>query len=515
MTFLDPHSFENGEVMARMLGSFWSMWFNDQEKLKDILDGKGNAEYENYLQLKELTDSISKSDVPIFGKRYWRFVDFTSSEQSASDSLKNLYGTAGVVYGDPILYGQKRDSKYYSYPITEDMVGCSHLYNRVLDPSFVMTRGIDFDIDPTLMVINFYTDPLENELLSIKEVINDDGEVTDTIIGLWANNALVDKQHIWIHFGYVLNIWQKSSKYYRQFISALWDQLVLGPSKTAYKLAISAVTGIPVALGDEVVETILTEDHAMTIITDLNVYEYVPTAVPTVAVGDAVQQGSTMTDGFQVLIPTPTTDWSGISALSVGKQFMHFDSVNGPIVFENKDVALEYLSKDIEGRTIAQFEVHGVATDVSAFWSAVHKNGIADKTLANYLDTRADPIDEPSELDLPELINPFEFMMENIFANNAYVVHLKPAQFATDAPGLSYIGRMRLYMEAHTTQIIFIEMDPVTDYYSSSDLVDTVEFMGGLYHSDVIDTSEPAGYEDTGMLVDHGPVFSFVPELCN
>jgi len=516
MPFIKDDSFENGAVTARMLGSFWNLWFGDGDALKNWLSGKGYAEFENFIQTQELTDSLSKEDVPVFGRVDWRFLSLTTSEQSKSDSLKYLYGTNGVVYGGPILYGQKRDSQYYTYPITEDMVDCTHLYNRILDPSYVMVKGIDFDVDSDLGVIHFYEDPLQNELLSIKEVVGDDGSVVDTQIGLWAHDAYTDKEHVYVHFGYVLRLWQKSSTYYKQFVSALWDALVQGPSKTAIKLSLSALTGIPVAVTDEVVQTILTEDHAVTVITNKNVYEFAPDATPTVEVGTVLQQGSTMTDGLRVITPTPATDWSDIRGLSVGEQFLNMPRVKGSLFFENDDVELEYLNKDVEGRTIAQFKVSGTQTDVAAFWATVHSNGVqAGKTLAEALDTRVNKIGQPAEMDLPAVINPFEFLMDNVFANNAFIISVKANQLAPDAPGLSYVANLTKYMAPHTTAIIFIEMDETTDYYSSSDLLDSVEFMGGLYHEDSIDTSEPINYEDTGILVDHGPAFSLVPELCS
>jgi hypothetical protein len=516
MGFLSDRSFEDGSITTRLLGSFWNLWFGDADKLREWMTGRGHAEYENYLQWRELTDSLSKDDVPIFGRRNWRFLELTTSEQEASDALKYLYGTNGIVYGSPILYGQRRDSQYFSYPINEDMVYCTHLYNRVLDPSYIMIKGIDFDIDVDLKVIHFYEDPTLNPLLSVRNVTDDDGNVIDTKLGIWAHNAYVDKQHIYTHFGYVLRIWQKSSAYYKQFISALWDALVLGPSKTAFKISLSALTGIPVALTDETVEAILQEDHALTIITDQNVYEFDADATPTVEVGTVLQQGSTMTDGLRVIVPTPVADWDGIRGLALGPQFLSMARVNGSIFFENKEVSLNYMNKDAEGRTVVQFQVQGNATDVSGFWATVHNNGISQgQTLAEALDTRTNKVGQPAEIDIPPTINPFQFIMDNIFANNAFIVNIKTSQLAPDAPGLSYVANVTKYMPPHTTVIIFIEMDEITDYYSSGDLVDTVEFMGGLHHADAIDTSEPDDYEDPGILVDHGPVFSLVPENCN
>lgn len=500
-------SFENGDYMLRLLGSFWSLWFTDNVTAKTIMDMVGQTQFEVQQQVEESTSCISKTTVPIYGKHQWMPLILKQSEKNAAAQLKRLYGTSGLVYGPSAgLYGQLAASEWFSYPLPKDFTGCSHLYNRMVDPSVILTGNADFWIDEANSLVHFKDDPLKNDLISVKQIVDENGNVIDTEIMLWARNATVDKQHVWTHFGYVLNIWMHSSEYYKKLISALWDTLVLGPSKLAVTTSLSAMTGIPVALETETVEVITVQSSTIYIATDKNVYSFKSTATPVVAVGDTLEAGDILVDSFEIIEPGSDSDWGTFVGISIGSRFLGMKT-EGPLFFENSQVSLDYLGKDINGRSIVQFKLSGWQADIDAFWRKVHANGLQGKTLAEYVDTRVNPVTQPDQRDIPAFINPFEFVVNNLFRNNAYLIRLRPETFADGAPGISSMAHLYKYLPPHTTYLIFVEMTLDTEYYQTSDLTDGVEFMPA------VEPINDALYSGD-MLVDKGFLIKLVPENC-
>jgi hypothetical protein len=122
------------------------------------------------------------------------------------------------------------------------------------------------------------------------------------------------------------------------------------------------------------------------------------------------------------------------------------------------------------------------------------------------LDTRVNQVGEPAIDDMPDHVNPFEFVIGNLFHSNLYIFVLKPADFADGAPGMSLFGHLVKYLPPHTAFMIFVEMRSQTDYYDAGDVADTdPEFLRGL------PIDETVSYT---MLTDHGPTLRTIPENC-
>lgn len=508
MAFLSAKAFDNVNNLQALLGAFWGGVFKDQEKLRNLLAAVGHSYYEVYLQMCEMHDSLGKDSVPIHSNRNWLGITFSQTAQLSSDALKIKYGDTGLVYGGGEVYGSFNETYKYAYPLPTGTETFSHLYNLIQDPTMMLARDIDYKVDTVNNIILFRYNMLTDSRVAVNVVLDETGVETDKTFTLWARNYEWDQQHIWNHFGFVLNIWMKSSTFYRDFISALWDCLVQGPSRSAVAFVLAALTGVPcVKDEEEVVETVLKETDSVMIITDKNVYEFASGSTPVVASGDSVRQGEALVDSVRVYEPTATTDWSAFKGLAFGPRFLGMP-LEGPITFENKVTPVTYIGKDINGRVLVTFEVEGWDKDVISFWEHVHKNGLAGgKTLANYLDVRVNKIGEPIPTDIPSTINPFTLVMDNIFRNNLYLIFMRPADFAPGAPGISSMGHVLDYLPQQTTFIIYIETTPITEQYSLAGTVDDLGFMPAI---------EPT--TDTvyaGVMVnDLGPTFRYVKEKC-
>lgn len=489
--FFNGYSFDSGNVIIEMMGNFWAKWFGDQRTLGNLMDGLGSLYYETFNLTEETFNTLSKDTVPLFHLRPCKLLELVHGETALK--LLDKYGE-GNEYGNGLQYGMRTQGSEFAYTLPEGLVGCTHLYNRVTNPGLVLTDGDDFTIQDG--VIRFVRDPEKNPAISKLE---ENGTV---ILRLWARNAKEDKEFIWNHFGYVLHIWMKSSEHYRKFISALWDVVVQGPSRAAVQIALSAVTGVPFAVGDETVEMVTTSSNRLVVVTDKNAYTFRPGATPLVEEGDHLTFGQEIVDTVRVIASLEDAAWQVIPGMGVGPRMAGGGT---SVVMENSTVDLEYYGRDAEGRTMVRFQVRGEPADVEAFWRNVHREGIRNgETFANLLDTRAVKVGQPTEMDLPETVNPMEFLLSQFLVNNAFIISVKPEHFAKGAPGLGFLTHLQRRLPAHTAFIIFVETSGRNDYYEASDLVDSAAFGKGV--------APPTDSVDA--VVDVGPVFSLIPENC-
>jgi hypothetical protein len=205
-----------------------------------------------------------------------------------------------------------------------------------------------------------------------------------------------------------------------------------------------------------------------------------------VAVGDVVPAGQEICDAFQIEeLSGANADYSWLPAVGFAESF-----ISGPYMaelqFKNKDVALDYMGLDADGKAIVQFAVGGFPGDVEFFWEFVQAAGKlpGQKTLAELLDKRTNPVGQPGPLNLPATINPMAFVLENICKNNLFVIRVKPAAFSDTAPGLSMFSRLRRVVPPHTTYIVF---------------VDTELQIEAVDLSQVGDENEPGAVEDLSL----------------
>jgi hypothetical protein len=181
--------------------------------------------------------------------------------------------------------------------------------------------------------------------------------------------------------------------------------------------------GVPVVVEPaETVELIQKDNNYLVIATDKSVYKFNKEATATVSVGDTVYAGDWLVDTVQIYeLNTGTVP--DVLSVSAGLGFLPGGFSDG-IGFSNKDVPL--VVETVDGKTKVSFELGGLPTDVELFWELTHQRGLASgKTLANYLDVRENPTDEPGAASLPATVNPLQFLVENVLRYNAFVVKIK------------------------------------------------------------------------------------------
>jgi hypothetical protein len=201
------------------------------------------------------------------------------------------------------------------------------------------------------------------------------------------------------------------------------------------------------------------------VITDTHVYVFQTEANITVSVGDVLNTGQAMADAVVVWdLSGGPVDYSSVPALSFGANFLS-GGYFGALTFENMDVAVEYLGTDEDNKAVVVFRVGGFPADVDAFWEQAQTLGkqAGNKTLAELLDTRDNPVGQPLPMFLPAQINPLEFVLDNIMKNHLILIKVRASAIDPDAPGMQLFKYLRNVVPPHTAYIVFVELSPPAD----------------------------------------------------
>ena len=77
-------------------------------------------------------------------------------------------------------------------------------------------------------------------------------------------------------------------------------------------------------------------------------------------------------------------------------------------------------------------------------------------TLAHFLDRRGISIGEPTATDLPETINPFKFVRQNLLKNNCAIIKLKHSEMVYSG---DLLGLLNELIPAEQAILIYIDVD--------------------------------------------------------
>ncbi len=483
------YDFENGDTLLTAIGSFWSTVFEDSGRLRSEFRANGEVFLQTQLNFLEAVATVSRFECPVFHEEKWRLLILKKSSMlSEAGVLKynedKVYGSQPDT-GQTFLYGTSfRDEFIFKVEDSFELADAPHIQNRILDPSVVLTKGIDFKYNRTNKFLTFDQDPFQNVLFAQRVVYGDDSNViSDEEIALWLPNSDFDKTFLFDHFGYALSIAAQSSQFYKDFINAVWNTLNRTADIADVRLMLTAITGVASVIEDEeTVEFVIITGGKLQVITDQHVYKFKATATPLVSVGDIVTVGQELVDTVQVIeLAGSNVDLSTVKALALGQEFLS-NGFFSHLIFSNQITALEYLGLDSDDKAFVKFDIGGFAPDVDRFWDEVQQRGKDQgATLAELLDTRENPptdpslpaeITQPGPENLPLEVNPLIFMIDNLLKNNLFIIKLKPADILVEALGLEFLHVLRQVVPPHTTFIILMEPDELADVVDLEDDVD-------------------------------------------
>ncbi len=493
MTAYPTTLYDQGDDILRSLGSFWAEIFEDRDRLAAFFRAYGLEAGQAYRWYLEHFAALSRYTIPLYHTEEWYYLRFRVSQLTEvwpvfGDGGEYTYQPGGYHFGRPI--GVPR----YGIPLPPGLKRVRLITDRVTEPRLCYCENMEFHVNYHDNRIELISNPLDTDLLEPRSIIDDDGNVVDVETGLWLYAADFDLDWLWEQYGYVLRLRSSTSRHYRGMINARFDSNVGTTTVESLQDMLEAVSGIPLARYDETVEHILTGPGRVQVVTDLSVYTFPADSTVIVAAGDELHPGDSMVD--TVIYHELGRDQSVLDqlpAVALGDGFLA-GGYSNELTFENKKVSIDYLGVDEDDKAIITFEVSGVPADVAKFWSEVHTYGKnAGKVLADWLDTRLDPVGPPAPGDLPATINPLKFVLGRLMANNLFILRLRPEKFAADAPGLAYMDQLYHILPPQTTFIVYLELEADPEYIDPTQA-------GDADHAGVDESLD--GYDSAGAITE-------------
>lgn len=460
MTYIYPKSdLDRPEILSGLLGSFWSGTYEGSHDVESFLSSRARLEAQASQNLQEAINATSRLEIDPLHTEIWHPLILKESEMNQDDFSVPKYGE-GFVYGAQpetditLLYGDPLLRDVYAFPLPDGLKEVPLAANRTDAPTVSWQYGLDLIIEDGWL--KFRKNPFDNENISVRQIIEDD-TVVDREVVLWLFRSKWDKDYIWIHFGHILGYRLDSSEPYKRLVNAVFDAIVEGNSIDAVDNLVAAITDTPLALEEETVEKILTTSKAVVVITDKNAYRHSPDSTPAVSVGDELHKGQFICKAGELFSPAHDTKPEWLAAVSLDEALT--DQVyRGGLLFIDEDLPVTITTED--SRTRVELDVRGFPRTVSKFWDEVHARGVQDgTTLANLLDLRPSPIDDPTAASLPTTENPLDFLLENILRNNALIVTIRPPEFGTNQLPFTAFSLLRRILPPQKTVILIVQLE--------------------------------------------------------
>jgi len=183
----------------------------------------------------------------------------------------------------------------------------------------------------------------------------------------------------------------------------------------------------------------------------------------------------------------------------------------GAIIHINESRPLEYVGIDANGYAEVRYGLTGFPGDIEEFWRLVHARGVADgRVLADYLDTRENPVGPPLLAHLPATVNPMRFVLDQLLGQNMVVIVLKPLQFGPDASVAPPFRLLRQAIPPQTSLLTLVALEPANTYIDTGD---ASEVCTGIVA--ILDAPEIAGSAVTTLDYTSGPVIILPAADCS
>jgi hypothetical protein len=443
MTFKFPaNDYDDPNLLLSQLGSHWRQFYGGRELVRRLLQAYAENETQTLLNYQELVACLSRQSVPVYHRQRWFALQVL--ESGLTDHVLR-YGD-GAVYGpNPpdnfnYQYGTTSRARLPSLLLPEGLQRVPVITDGVTSPATVWTYGQDYRIEGRRLVLA--NNPFDDGRFHIESVFDDTGTQTDRVATLWLFGSLWDSRWIADKFGYTVGTSEDSSSEYRDLVNAAWDALTQGSAHSHVLTVLSAIFDGPICKTDgEVVELVTYHGDRLWIATDKAVYSAPGDATATVAAGDTLQQGDSLTDVLTFLDLTSGQRPAELDRLHIPADMTAGGLYSG-LTFWSTPVPLQVTTDD-NGVTRVAFELGGDPDDVTAFWDEVHRRGTlpGQTTLARLLDVRGpDAVTEPTAASLPATIVPADFLVENLARFNLATFKIK----VFDSPRQLDSGLVRL-----------------------------------------------------------------------
>lgn len=172
-----PAQPDAGQNFIHALSDFWSVFFQDTTQIQSYFKGSEINIGQLYLELLETVLGTNLANVPVFSKKYYK--QFTVPE-------------------DQLFFkeGESREADRYLYtPSDVAVADVVALMNRVIDPTRVLERGLDFDVSDGAIQFKinlFDTDNIGTSIenFPVRTVVKEyPAQYQDLLSRLWYQNG--------------------------------------------------------------------------------------------------------------------------------------------------------------------------------------------------------------------------------------------------------------------------------------------------------------------------------------
>lgn len=179
----------------------------------------------------------------------------------------------------------------------------------------------------------------------------------------------------------------------------------------------------------EVVDDVWLGGGAYRVVTDIAGYALPEGDTPVVGIGDVLPLGAPLGAAWTLTRLGPGKP--DIEYVTTPASF-HLGVTSGTITW--RDLSVPTVVDTVDDRTRVRWALGGDQADVDALWTASHAYGTEDgaRSLAQAMDTRADPVGDPGPESLPTYVNPLEFVCRELFGGTAYALVVRPDKFGPD-----------------------------------------------------------------------------------
>ncbi len=431
----------DGKTLLTLLGTFWSNLYGGKEFIEDFLFARASLELQTARNMQELVNTVSRYTCPVYHQQNWQPLTLS----------KSLIQTGQVVsFGAGYLVGPQTNGQLINFGVpigfqtvhpNQDptLVSAALIVDQPNNSTVALTNGMDFILDTVNENFVFLQNPFNNSNLQQILIYDSSGNVIDQQIELFMFTAMYDKQIIYNQIGYYINILLGSSQNYLNLLNAVLDAVVGGTTMEQLAQLFAAITDTPIVLNtSETVQVIDTDSHGLLIVTDQNVYRFPSSASPIVSTGQVVYEGNQLVDTVAILELNNGQIPVSLTSVTLDMNTLLGGTYKGTLTFNTTPVST-IVTLNVSGKTKIEWPlVTTVSSDNTLFWNVCHARGVASGiTLANLLDSRTNPVDEPTAANLPVTINPLGFLITNVLRYNSIVVQVKVAQMGPNNLGLS------------------------------------------------------------------------------
>lgn len=239
------------------LSDFWTRFFKDKNQLEAMYKATEIPIGQVYLDLMASVLSFSLREVPVFNKEFFKLL---------------------TVREDLVEY-RPADARY-SFEMTDKAIkSFQFLYNKILDPTTILEAHIDFEVDSSgtedLLLFennpfdyNGTGEPIPGVAYRTVVVVDADGNTTtERELAFWVPDAMLDKNDMYLNYGYLVSRFEPSSEAYRALLQGIFQYFVLGPTPNHLTSALNVITGLPVIRDDgEILQEVDSSDPAYNVV---------------------------------------------------------------------------------------------------------------------------------------------------------------------------------------------------------------------------------------------------------